>query len=578
MIKHLKGLEINTIYDFDNAFSINELLCKFWEKIEETINISNESIDILNWIKEQALSQEVEKLITGLVEDGTIEQMINVDKIEEIRQLVNTKYADMLVTHNDDITALNNRVNDIENTVTNDIVTFKQELQTQVEDMETTLENTLNGELTTLNNNFETLSNTIDTKLSHIKYVENQSDLKEALEDGAIIYITKSIALNEIMNLPSNCRIIGKGNPVLTTNQNAIFITGKLNVTGYNGTKNVIIDGIVFDGQNEDTQALTLVGLAHAENITITNCIFKNLHIWHMLEINGSKDIFVNKCRFENYGLSGTQSTEAIQIDSMTDSTVFPWGGIYDNTTCDNVTIENCVFENIGKPLEAGNGLIKAIGNHTFKVGVTHNKIKIIGNRFENVAWAVYLRDCNNVMVHNNISKNTHCLFRTETVDNSLTDFIITNNNHIGTLTGSYDNMLDGRFIMIQHQGNTGTQTVKNITIDNNTIYNVTGHAIGMTANYVKISNNYITNFGRNGIYLYGGNNGSIYSNTIDTPNNTGYYGIKAGGNAANGTNKIVISNNVSSIKVDNNNAKILVCNNVGDIDNTGSATLNNNI
>ena len=95
MIKHLKGLEINTIYDFDNAFSINELLCKFWEKIEETINISNESIDLLNWIKEEGIPTEVEKIITELVEDGTIERMINVDKIEELRTLITNKITDV---------------------------------------------------------------------------------------------------------------------------------------------------------------------------------------------------------------------------------------------------------------------------------------------------------------------------------------------------------------------------------------------------------------------------------------------------------------------------------------------------
>ena len=95
MIKHLKGLNINSIYDFDNAFSINELLCKFWEKIEETIIISNESIDILNWIKENGLAKEVEKFIQGLVEDGTIERMINVDKIEELRTLITNKITDV---------------------------------------------------------------------------------------------------------------------------------------------------------------------------------------------------------------------------------------------------------------------------------------------------------------------------------------------------------------------------------------------------------------------------------------------------------------------------------------------------
>lgn len=109
MINHLKGLEINSIYDFDNAFSINELLCKFWEKIEETINISNESIDILNWIKEQALADEVQVLINQLVADGTIEQMINVDKLNELRNLINTNYDEMLVNH----TETSNKISDI---------------------------------------------------------------------------------------------------------------------------------------------------------------------------------------------------------------------------------------------------------------------------------------------------------------------------------------------------------------------------------------------------------------------------------------------------------------------------------
>ena len=95
MIKHLEGLKINSIYDFDNAFSINELLCKFWEKIEETINISNESIDLLNWIKEEGLPTEVEKILTELVEDGTIEQMININKIEELRTLITNKITDV---------------------------------------------------------------------------------------------------------------------------------------------------------------------------------------------------------------------------------------------------------------------------------------------------------------------------------------------------------------------------------------------------------------------------------------------------------------------------------------------------
>ena len=118
MVKHLKGLEINSIYDFDNAFSINELLCKFWEKIEETINISNESIDILNWIKEEGLPNEVQVLINQLVADGTIEQMINVDKIDEVKTLITNKITDVREQLDTNVRELNNKINEVATTGT----------------------------------------------------------------------------------------------------------------------------------------------------------------------------------------------------------------------------------------------------------------------------------------------------------------------------------------------------------------------------------------------------------------------------------------------------------------------------
>ena len=83
MINHLKELEINSIYDFDNTFSINELLCKFWEKLEEVVKISNESIDILNWIKEEGLKDEVKDLLTTWKDDGTLDTIIN-SALEEV--------------------------------------------------------------------------------------------------------------------------------------------------------------------------------------------------------------------------------------------------------------------------------------------------------------------------------------------------------------------------------------------------------------------------------------------------------------------------------------------------------------
>ena len=186
MIKHLKGLEINSIYDFDNAFSINELLCKFWEKIEETINISNESIDILNWIKEQGLPDEVQVLLNQLVADGTIEQMINVDKIEEVKQLVNNKYDEMLNKHDNEVLTLNNRVdntktslNKLENRVTNIETDFNDVIQNEL--------NNIDGRIINLSNNipqtYQPLnSNSLNTNSKSVVGAINELNDKAATE------------------------------------------------------------------------------------------------------------------------------------------------------------------------------------------------------------------------------------------------------------------------------------------------------------------------------------------------------------------------------------------------------------
>ena len=123
MVKHLKGLEINTIYDFDNAFSINELLCKFWEKIEETINISNESIDILEWVKNTGLSNETKLILEEWRNNGTITQLINVDKFNEIKEefteLVNQFKTNCDTNLQNSINSVNNSLLEVDEKITN---------------------------------------------------------------------------------------------------------------------------------------------------------------------------------------------------------------------------------------------------------------------------------------------------------------------------------------------------------------------------------------------------------------------------------------------------------------------------
>ena len=90
---------INSVYKF-NDFTLNELLCKLAQKMDEVITQSNESFNYLEWLKGQGLSDEVIKIMLEWKEDGTLEKLINIDKINRLS------------------TELNNRIDNIENSLT----------------------------------------------------------------------------------------------------------------------------------------------------------------------------------------------------------------------------------------------------------------------------------------------------------------------------------------------------------------------------------------------------------------------------------------------------------------------------
>ena len=101
MINKLSCGFINSVYDF-NDYTLNELLCKLAQKMDEVITQSNESFNYLDWLKGQGLSDEVNELLTQWEQDGTLSKLINVDlfnglktelldKITEINEQLKTK-------------------------------------------------------------------------------------------------------------------------------------------------------------------------------------------------------------------------------------------------------------------------------------------------------------------------------------------------------------------------------------------------------------------------------------------------------------------------------------------------------
>ena len=106
---------INSVYDF-NDFTINELLCKLAQKMDEVIAQSNESFNYLDWLKGQGLSDEVINILLAWKEDGTFNTIINEHIFNELNNTINKLNTQLIniVKRND-----NNELNDFFNKIEN---------------------------------------------------------------------------------------------------------------------------------------------------------------------------------------------------------------------------------------------------------------------------------------------------------------------------------------------------------------------------------------------------------------------------------------------------------------------------
>ena len=95
---------INSVYDF-NDFTLNELICKLAQKMDEVITQSNESFSYLDWLKGQGLTDEVINVLTEWKDNGTLDTIINGHVFNEINISINEI--------NNSINEINNSINDL---------------------------------------------------------------------------------------------------------------------------------------------------------------------------------------------------------------------------------------------------------------------------------------------------------------------------------------------------------------------------------------------------------------------------------------------------------------------------------
>ena len=85
---HQLNCNVFDVYSY-NGLSMQDLLCQFFTKINECITVSNETIDLSKWLVNEGLEIEVVKKLMVWLEDGTLENVINVNLFNTLNEKIN---------------------------------------------------------------------------------------------------------------------------------------------------------------------------------------------------------------------------------------------------------------------------------------------------------------------------------------------------------------------------------------------------------------------------------------------------------------------------------------------------------
>lgn len=76
MIEGITENILKRVYGF-SEMTDEELRCKFFEKLQECIDLCNNTAEILEWVKNEGLEVEVNELMNVWKDDGTLKEIIN---------------------------------------------------------------------------------------------------------------------------------------------------------------------------------------------------------------------------------------------------------------------------------------------------------------------------------------------------------------------------------------------------------------------------------------------------------------------------------------------------------------------
>ena len=81
---------LNRVYDLQDYTQL-EINSKLIQKMDEVIENCNNAFEFVDWLKEQGVPDEVQTIIDTMLEDGTLEKLINLEKLNQLSNDINSQ-------------------------------------------------------------------------------------------------------------------------------------------------------------------------------------------------------------------------------------------------------------------------------------------------------------------------------------------------------------------------------------------------------------------------------------------------------------------------------------------------------
>jgi hypothetical protein len=309
--------------------------------------------------------------------------------------------------------------------------------------------------------------------------------------------------------------------------------------SGYSGQSNIRIVGGIWESRGAAYPIEPAMGISigHATDVVIQDLTISNIGGYHAIEINSSKNVKIENCRFTGFKDTGNRGySEAVQIDYAGEG-LFGWFGAYDGTHCQDIVIDKCYF---GPSGTAGTtSWPSGIGSHSYLAGSYHKDVKFINNTFEDMTEYTIRSFCvyDNLLISKNIIRNCYGGIAVGLDGNRNHSSTISNTTMLGYAPQvSYNTIISDN--IIDNSGTSGASGIwvinaENVNIVNNVIKGITRQSdyiadgiLGVKIINGNISNNVLQNIANDGIDLRKNSRNVMISNNTTmnvslTTNNT---------------------------------------------------------